>query len=80
MINYNKQSSLKENSIFIRLEIFDHLVYPLSIKLDENLVIQLFRKLHIMSTIDYKIRLEDWIEQSMMIFPNFTGRLIYINP
>jgi hypothetical protein len=73
MLNYTKQINQKENSIYVRLEIFDHLVYPLSIKLDDNLIIQLFRKLHIMSTIDYKIRLEDWIEQSMMIFPNFTG-------
>jgi len=73
MMNYNKQTVIN-NMIYIRLEIFDHLIYPLSIKLDENLIVQLFRKLHIMSTIDYKIKLEDYLEQSMSIFPNFTGK------
>jgi len=73
-MNINKPSISNINLIYTRLEIFDHLIYPLSIKLDENLIIQLFRKLHIMSTIDYKVKLEDWVEQSMLIFPTFTGK------
>ena len=73
-MNFNKPSTISINLIYTRIEIFDHLIYPLSIKLDENLIIQLFRKLHIMSTIDYKIKLEDWVEQSMLIFPTFTGK------
>jgi hypothetical protein len=75
-LNNTKQTNSTNisSSIFIRPELFDHLVYPLSIKLDENLIIQLFRKLHIMSTIDYKIKLEEWIEQSMANFPGFTGK------
>lgn len=61
-------------TIHIRQEVFDHLVYPLSVKLDDNIIIQLFRKLHIMSSIDYKISLEDWIQQSTTFLQGFTER------
>lgn len=61
-------------NIFIKQEIFDHLIYPLSIKLDDNSIIQLFRKLHIMSSIDYKITLEDWLSQSVSLLNGFTQK------
>ena len=60
--------------IFVKQEIFDHLIYPLSIKIDDNSIIQLFRKLHIMSSIDYKITLDDWLFQSVSFLNGFTEK------
>ena len=62
-------------SFNIRYELFDHLIYPLSIKLDEVIIIAAFRKLHIMTSIDYKITLEDWIKISLQYLTGFTGRI-----
>lgn len=64
----------KKFSIYLRQEVFDHLVFPLPIKLDENVIIQLFRKLHIISRIDYKISLENWIDQSLNFIHGLTEK------
>ncbi len=61
------------NLISLKYELFDHLIYPISIKLDDNSIIQLFRKLHIMSSIDYKISYEEWVEQAISNLAGFTG-------
>lgn len=76
-MNSNSREQLKEklsNLIFIRPELFEHLIYPLSAKVDDNNIIQLFRKLHIMSTIDYKISLKEWIDQSIANLSGFTEK------
>lgn len=62
------------NTIYIKTELFDHLIYPLSVKIDDNNIIQLFRKLHIMSSIDYKISKQEWIEQSTTNLQGFTEK------
>ena len=59
-----KKQEASDFQIHLRQEVFDHLVYPLSSKLDDNIILQLFRKLHLMSTIDYKISIENWIDQA----------------
>ena len=59
---------------YARVELIDHVIYPLSVRIDDNNIIQLFRKLHIMSTIDYKISLDDWVEQSTKNLPGFTEK------
>jgi len=73
----DKMSSKDKNnsspSFSIRYELFDHLIYPLSIKLDESIIIAAFRKLHIMTSIDYKISLDDWIKISLQYMSGFTG-------
>ncbi len=76
MIYMNGGKSSTTTVIYIRQEIFDHLIYPLSIRLEENQIVQLFRKLHIMSSIDFKIKLEDWVEESTSIFTNLSGTFI----
>lgn len=77
--NSNNINSNKENKniglVSIRYELFDHLIYPLSVKFDENMIIQLFRKLHIMSSIDYKITLNEWIDESLKSLSGFTGMI-----
>ena len=69
----NKESIIPVQ-FYARVELFDHVIYPLSVKIDDNNIIQLFRKLHIMSTIDYKISIDDWIEQSTKNLQGFTEK------
>lgn len=77
--NSNNANVLKDKNIAlvsIRYELFDHLIYPLGVKFDENMIIQLFRKLHIMSSIDYKISLNEWIDESLKSLIGFSGKFI----
>ena len=53
--------------IYIRPELFDHLIYPIGVKLDDNTIIQLFRTLHYKSEIDFKISMKEWINRSKEI-------------
>ena len=53
--------------IYIRPELFDHLIYPLGVKLDDNTIIQLFRTLHFKSEIDFKINIKEWIQRAKEI-------------
>ena len=53
--------------IYIKPELFDHLIYPISIKLDDEKIISLFRKLHIMSEIDFKIPMKEWLKNAAEI-------------
>lgn len=48
--------------IFIRPELFDHLIYPISVKLDDEKIISIFRRLHLLSAIDFKISLKEWVK------------------
>ena len=50
--------------IYIKPVIFDHLIYPISIKFDDEKIISLFRKLHVSSEIDFKIPMKEWIKQA----------------
>lgn len=63
------QATRKENPIevLIRPELFDHLIYPIGTKLDDNNIILLFRKLHVLSEIDFKISLKEWKTRAMEI-------------
>ena len=53
--------------IFIKPELFDHLIYPISVKLDDEKIISLFRKLHILSEIDFRIPMKEWIKNATEI-------------
>ena len=53
--------------IYIKPELFDHLIYPISIKLDDEKIISLFRKLHILSEIDFKISMKEWLKNATEI-------------
>ena len=50
--------------IYIKPELFDHLIYPISVKLDDEKIVSLFRKLHILSEIDFKIPMKEWIKNA----------------
>ena len=62
--------------IYIKPEIFDHLIYPISIKLDDEKIISLFRKLHILSEIDFKIPLKEWLKNATELGLNKTEAAI----
>lgn len=66
MENYNTKNQSKMK-IYIRPELFDHLIYPLTAKLDDNLILLLFRKLHVSSEIDFKIPLKSWVTKAKEI-------------
>ena len=53
--------------IYIKPELFDHLIYPISIKLDDEKIISLFRKLHILSEIDFRIPMKEWLKSATEI-------------
>ena len=53
--------------IYIKPELFDHLIYPINVKLDDEKIISLFRKLHIMSEIDFKIPMKEWLKNASEI-------------
>jgi hypothetical protein len=50
--------------LYIRQELFDHLIYPLSTKLDDASIIETFRSLHLKSAIDFKISLQNWFDEA----------------
>ena len=62
--------------IYIKPEIFDHLIYPISIKLDDEKIISLFRKLHILSEIDFKIPMKEWLKNATEIGLSKTEAII----
>lgn len=74
--NSNKElNEIKEKfSICIRQEVFDHLVYPFSFKIDDNQLVSLFRQLHFMSSLDYKITLDHWLDQSLTFIQGMTDK------
>ena len=48
--------------LYIRQELLDHLVYPIGIKLDDESIIALFRKLHVTSGVDFGTSKKAWIK------------------
>ena len=65
--------------ISIKPELFDHLIYPLSIKLDDEKIISLFRKLHVLSEIDFKIPMKEWIKNATEIGLTKTEATVLFN-
>ena len=54
-------------NLYIKPELFDHLIYPISTKLEDNTIILLFRKLRIFNELDFKISLKEWIQRTKEI-------------
>ena len=54
-------------NLYIKPELFDHLIYPISTKLDDNTIIVLFRKLRIFNEQDFKISLKEWTQRAIEI-------------
>ena len=56
----------------IRTELFEHGLYPLKTKLTSQMLINLFKNLHMISSIDYKIPLSQWIDVSTKTIPSLS--------
>jgi hypothetical protein len=67
------QPRSKAKTLSVRTELFDHAVYPLMTnKLNQNVLITTFTNLNLLSSIDYKIKLQHWIDQSKRHMPGMT--------
>ena len=60
-------NDLPHLNLYIKPELFDHLIYPISTKLEDNTIILLFRKLRIFNELDFKISLKEWIQRTKEI-------------
>lgn len=58
-------------SLKIRSEVFEHSIYPMQAKITSKNLVDLFKNLHLLSSFDYKISLQNWIESSSK-YVNFT--------
>lgn len=56
----------------IRTELFDHCIYPNQAKITEQSLLSLFKSLHILSSVTYKISIFQWIEQALKHIPSMT--------
>lgn len=56
----------------IRAELFDHCVYPNQSKITEQSLVTLFKSLHLMSSVTYKISIFQWIEQALKHIPSMS--------
>lgn len=57
----------------IRQEVFDHGVFPfMHGKITPSILIDTFTNLNLLSSIDYKIKLQSWIDQATKHIPGMT--------
>jgi len=56
----------------IRTELFEHGLYPLQTKLTDQILIALFKNLHMISSIDYKITHKQWSDAVAKNVPSIT--------
>ena len=66
----------------IRTELFEQGLFPHNqSKLNVNLLVNLFTNLNLLSSIDYKIKLSQWIDQAVKHIPGMTegdARVYYL--
>jgi hypothetical protein len=57
----------------IRSELFDHAVFPVPTnKITQSVLVTTFTNLNLLSSIDYKIKMNHWLEQSKRHIPGMT--------
>ena len=60
-------------SLAIRTELFEQGLYPYSqTVLTSGALVNLFTNLNLLSSIDYKIKLSQWIDQAVRYIPGFS--------
>lgn len=50
------------NLLQIRTELFEHGLFPMQSKLTSNVLVTTFTNLNLLSSIDYKIKLANWVD------------------
>ena len=58
------------NKVYIRGEIFDHGLFPDSAQITKSILLALFKNLHLVSSIDYKITLDQFKEEATKCIPS----------
>lgn len=61
-------------TLAIRTELFEHGLYHMQAKLTASVLINLFTNLNLLSSIDYKIKLNQWKDQAMKHIAGMTER------
>lgn len=56
----------------LRTELFEHGLFPVQSKLSANVLINTFTNLNLLSSIDYKIKLNNWVDQAKRHIPDMT--------
>lgn len=62
-------------SLAIRSELFEHGIFPLQThhgKISSTILIDTFTNLNLLSSIDYKIKLQNWVDQAVKHIPGMT--------
>ncbi len=59
-------------TLSLRTELFEQGLFPMQGKLTTTVLVNLFANLNLVSSIDYKIKLKDWIEQSCKFIQGMT--------
>ena len=60
----------------IRTELFDHGVYPMYSqhgKITPSILVDTFTNLNLLSSIDYKIKLQNWVDQAVKHIPGMSA-------
>jgi hypothetical protein len=72
----NKQSQEVKGGpkiLSIRSELFDHAIFPVTAnKFTSNVLVTTFTNLNLLSSIDYKIKMNHWLEQAKRHIPGMT--------
>ena len=56
----------------LRTELFEHGLFPMQSKLSANVLVNTFTNLDLLSSIDYKIKLVNWVDQAKRHIPDMT--------
>eukprot|EP00347_Sterkiella_histriomuscorum_P018435 403345520 len=59
-------------TLAIRTELFEHGLFPTQGKLTPTVLLNLFTNLNLLSSIDYKIKLHQWVDQATRYWPQCT--------
>ena len=66
MSNVNPVQSL----LSVRTELFEHGLFPMQSKLTSGVLVNTFTNLNLLSSIDYKIKLSNWVDQAKRHIPD----------
>jgi len=58
----SKEMNPQGIQLAIRTDLFDHGVFPLQGKITSSILVDTFTNLNLLSSIDYKIKLQNWVD------------------
>ena len=59
-----------ESILSVRTELFEHGLFPMHTKLTSTVLVNTFTNLNLLSSIDYKIKLSNWVDQAKRHIPD----------